>query len=64
MKKSITIITVIIIITIICIGWWGSQLKSVSSEKVARAVTIEKGKSVSQIAKQLEEEKLFQPQRI
>jgi len=58
-KKSITIITVIIIITIICIGWWGSQLKSVSSEKVARAVTIEKGKSVSQIAKQLEEEKLI-----
>ena len=58
-KAIITIIIFIIFIVIIIISWWNNQLGPVSSEKEEKNITITKGKSVSQIAKQLEEEKLI-----
>lgn len=64
MKKNIIIITLIIIITIIFISWWNNQLRPVSSEKQEKTITIEKGKSISQIAKQLEDEGLINSELI
>lgn len=59
MKKTITIITFIIIITVIAKTWWDTQFKAISSDKSTKIFVIAKGVGVSEIAKKLKMENLI-----
>lgn len=59
MKKTITFIIIIIIITFIIRAWWGNLLAPVSVNQSAKAVVVKKGESFSQVAQYLERQNLI-----
>lgn len=59
MKKFITYIIVIILIIFMTRTWWKSQLASVSADKKAVIVVVEKGESFNKLSKDLENKKLI-----
>lgn len=58
MKKFITFIIIIIII-FAARAWWNSQLAPVSSDKKTMVIVIEKGESLNNLFKELENKKLI-----
>lgn len=59
MKKSLTLIIVLIVGLLLAKGWWDNQFTSVSSDKTTRVFVIAKGAGVSDIAKKLKNDGLI-----
>lgn len=59
MKKIITIIIIIIFIILIVKGWWENLLAPASVDQVSKIVVVAKGESFSQVAADLEKQKLI-----
>lgn len=59
MKNLLTLIVIFLISLLVTIGWWNLSLAPVSQDKTTKTVTVAKGKSLNQIAKQLKSENLI-----
>ncbi|MBI2019838.1 endolytic transglycosylase MltG [Candidatus Daviesbacteria bacterium] len=64
MKKILIPLIILLLLIISLIGWWNSNLAPVSQERAEKTVLIEKGKSLSEIAKILKEEGLIKSELI
>lgn len=64
MKKLLALLIIFLAILLIAGGWWSTQLSPVSSNEEERIVLIERGKSLSEIAKILNEKNLIKSELI